>query len=79
MKTAQSQRELNRQVVARYFDEFWTKGNAEILDTLCTEDYVLYYPLHGQHTKRVTVKKMCPESKEVLHLLPFSSNPIFTS
>ncbi|UKZ86429.1 uncharacterized protein TrAFT101_002260 [Trichoderma asperellum] len=30
--------ELNRQVVTRYFQEFWTNGNANIVDELCDDN-----------------------------------------
>lgn len=37
----------NRAVVARYFTEYWAKGNVEIVDELCTKDYLIHYPMHG--------------------------------
>ncbi|KAE9370973.1 SnoaL-domain-containing protein [Stipitochalara longipes BDJ] len=64
MDNALSLRERNRQVVARYFEEFWTKGNSDVVDEVCTEDYVLYYPLHGRHVGREAIKKMFADFKE---------------
>jgi hypothetical protein len=58
-------RELNRRVVARYWEEFWTKGNVDIVDELCWEDYTLFYPLHGQIIGRGAVKNMLQDFKKV--------------
>ncbi|MGM0845853.1 MAG: ester cyclase [Bacillota bacterium] len=39
-----------RQVAQRWFNEYFTKGNLEILDELTTEDFV-YHSRHGENSK----------------------------
>uniref|UniRef100_A0A8H7K339 SnoaL-like domain-containing protein n=1 Tax=Bionectria ochroleuca TaxID=29856 RepID=A0A8H7K339_BIOOC len=53
-----TQRERNRQIVTRYWEEFWTKGNTDIVDELCADDYVVFYPLHGRMVGKEAVKQM---------------------
>ncbi|VUC35034.1 unnamed protein product [Clonostachys rosea] len=53
-----TQRERNRQIVTRYWEEFWTKGNTDILDELCADNYVVFYPLHGRMVGKEAVKHM---------------------
>jgi ketosteroid isomerase-like protein len=60
-----SLRERNRQVVAHYFEEFWTKGNADVVDEVCSDDFVIYYPLHGRRVGKEAAKKMFAEFKVV--------------
>ena len=57
--------EQNRRVVAHYFEEFWTKGNPNVVDEVCADDFVIYYPLHGRHVGREAVKKMFADFKKV--------------
>ena len=53
-----SLQERNKQVVARYFEEFWTKGNVDIVDELCVEDVLCDYPMHGSRRGKAAVKTM---------------------
>lgn len=39
--------EDNKKVIAEYFEEYWGKGNADIVDKLCVPDYLIHYPMHG--------------------------------
>jgi hypothetical protein len=57
--------EQNRRIVARYFEEFWTKGNLNVIDEVCADNFILYYPLHGRHIGREAVKKMFTDFKLV--------------
>jgi hypothetical protein len=65
MDNSSSLRDQNRKIVARYFEEFWTKANPEVVDEVCSEGFVLSYPLHGRHVGRVAVKKMLTDCKLV--------------
>ncbi|KAL1412116.1 hypothetical protein Q8F55_003116 [Vanrija albida] len=48
----------NRAVIARYFAEYWGKGNVDIVDELCAPDYLIHYPMHGPVRGREASKKM---------------------
>jgi hypothetical protein len=65
MDNSSSQRDQNRKIVARYFEEFWTNGNPDVVDEVCSEGFVLSYPLHGRHVGRMAVKKMLTDCKLV--------------
>lgn len=60
-----STNELNRRVVARYWEEFWTKGNVNVVDEVCADDYTVFYPLHGQVTGKIAAKRMLIDFKKV--------------
>lgn len=51
--------------MAHYFEEFWTKGNADVVDEVCSDDTVIYYPLHGRRVGKEAAKKMFTEFKVV--------------
>jgi hypothetical protein len=55
----------NLAVVAEYFEEYWGKGNAAIVDKLCADDFVINYPMHGPRYGRQAAKQMLIEFKEV--------------
>lgn len=57
--------ERNKQVVARYSEEFWGKCNPDIVDELCSDDFVSNYPMHGRRQGKTEAKKMLLEFKEV--------------
>lgn len=61
----ESVRERNRKTVAHYYEEFWTKGNADVVDEVCADDFVIYYPLHGRRVGKEAAKKMLAEFKLV--------------
>ncbi|KKP02180.1 hypothetical protein THAR02_05727 [Trichoderma harzianum] len=44
----QSMLEMNKQVVSEYTTEFWGKGNTDVVDRLCADDFVSDCPLHGR-------------------------------
>jgi hypothetical protein len=60
----QSVLDKNKLVVAEYVSEFWGKGNADIVDTLCIDDFVSDCPLHGRRQGRANVKKMIVDFRE---------------
>ncbi|RBA14383.1 hypothetical protein FPRO05_03175 [Fusarium proliferatum] len=37
----------NLEVIQEYFTEYWGKGNPEIVDKLCADNFVINYPMHG--------------------------------
>lgn len=55
----------NLAVIAEYFTEFWAKGNPNVVDTLCADDFVMNYPMHGARVGKQAVKDMLVELKEV--------------
>ncbi|EDK38639.1 hypothetical protein PGUG_02737 [Meyerozyma guilliermondii ATCC 6260] len=65
--------ELNKRVVTEYFNEYWGKGNVDIVDKLCAEDYLIHYPMHGPRVGRNASKKMLSEFREAFPDLSFGS------
>ncbi|PNP38832.1 hypothetical protein TGAMA5MH_09055 [Trichoderma gamsii] len=57
--------ELNRQVVTRYFQEFWTNGNADIVDELCDDNVTIFYPMHGRMVGKTAAKEVIARFKQV--------------
>jgi steroid delta-isomerase-like uncharacterized protein len=53
--------EDNKQVVTKWFNEYWTKGNPAVVDELGADDLVFYYPLTGELKGREAVK-VCNEA-----------------
>lgn len=47
----------NKEIVERWFSEYWGKGNAEIVDELGADDLYFYYPLTGVLEGRESVKE----------------------
>ncbi|KAI5461844.1 hypothetical protein BGZ63DRAFT_509443 [Mariannaea sp. PMI_226] len=54
----QSVPEKNKHVVAEYTSEFWGKGNADVVDVYCSDDFVSDCPLHGRRQGKAQVKRM---------------------
>ena len=65
----QTTQERNKQIVAKYSLEFWGKGNPDVVDELCAEDFVSNYPMHGRRSGRSEIKKMLIEFKEASRIL----------
>lgn len=61
----QTLQEKNKEIVARYSSEFWGKCNADIVDELCSDDFVSHYPMHGRREGKVEAKRMLLEFKQV--------------
>lgn len=61
----------NKEVVTRWFTEYWGKGNPEIVDELGADDIVVSYPLHGELHGREPVKKMLIDFVEAFPDLSF--------
>lgn len=61
----QTTQEKNKQIVARFSEEFWGKCNPDIVDELCSDDFVSHYPMHGRRQGKEEVKKMLLEFKQV--------------
>lgn len=61
--------ELNRQVITRYFQEFWTNGNPDIVDELCADNVTVFYPMHGRMVGKDATKECLAKFKQVrLHI-----------
>ncbi|SCN77121.1 uncharacterized protein FFB20_05485 [Fusarium fujikuroi] len=54
----------NLEVIQEYFTEYWGKGNPEIVDKLCADNFVINYPMHGPRYGKENAKKMLSEFKE---------------
>ena len=65
----QTIQEKNKQIVAKYSLEFWGKGNPDIVDELCSDDFVSHYPMHGRRSGKSAIKQMLVEFKEVRPIL----------
>ncbi len=46
----------NKEVAARYFEEYWNRANAGVVDELCTSDVHTFAPLVGDFNGREEVK-----------------------
>ena len=60
-----SKEEKNKEIVSRYFDEYWVKRNTSIVDELCSEDFLISYPNHGAHRGKTAAKKMLDDFVKV--------------
>lgn len=60
-----SEQDNNRKIIARYWQEFWTNTNPEIVDELCSEDVVNCYPMHGRLEGKAAIKDMLASFKLV--------------
>lgn len=69
----QSVLDKNKLVVAEYVSEFWGKGNSDIVDTLCTDNFVSDCPLHGRKEGKAEVKKMILAFREVSLYIMFGT------
>ncbi|KAK1241398.1 hypothetical protein MKX08_001372 [Trichoderma sp. CBMAI-0020] len=63
----------NKAVVAKYFEQYWVKGNVSVVDELCSDDFVMSYPNHGPRHGKEGAKKMLTEFMEVFPDLTFRS------
>jgi hypothetical protein len=57
----------NKDIVAKYFEEYWAKGNVSIVDELCSDDFLISYPNHGPRRGKAEAKRMLSEFREVCH------------
>lgn len=62
--TADATSERNKELVARWWDEYWGALNPDIVDELATEDIRWYYPLAGEVQGRAAVKQRIIGYKE---------------
>jgi hypothetical protein len=60
----QTLQDRNKYLVARYNFEVWVKGNVDIIDEVCSEDFTSDTPIFGRHCGRSAVKKMLLRIKE---------------
>ncbi|KAG5748282.1 hypothetical protein H9Q69_006897 [Fusarium xylarioides] len=54
----------NLEVIQEYFTEYWGKGDPEIVDKLCANNFVINYPMHGPRYGKENAKKMLSEFKK---------------
>lgn len=60
--------EKNKAVVQRYFEEYWGKGNVDVVDEVCADNFVIDYPMHGPRRGKAAAKNMLLEFREVASL-----------
>ncbi|KAH0525619.1 hypothetical protein TsFJ059_007966 [Trichoderma semiorbis] len=63
--------ELNRQVITRYFQEFWTNGNPDIVDELCADNVTVFYPMHGRMVGKAATKECLAKFKQAFPDISF--------
>ncbi|PTB39459.1 hypothetical protein M441DRAFT_460431 [Trichoderma asperellum CBS 433.97] len=63
----------NKAIIAKYFEEYWVKGNVSIVDELCSDDFIMSYPNHGPRHGKEGAKKMLTEFMEAFPDLTFRS------
>ncbi|KAM3440481.1 hypothetical protein NHJ13734_003248 [Beauveria thailandica] len=68
--TAEEKRNLA--VVAEYLEEYWGKGNGDIVDKVCTDDFVVNCPMHGPRYGKAEAKKMLRDFKRAFEDVSFS-------
>ncbi|RLL97197.1 hypothetical protein CFD26_103705 [Aspergillus turcosus] len=59
--------EKNKAIVQKYFEEYWGKGNVDIVDEVCADNFVIDYPMHGPRRGKTAAKKMLLEFREVIY------------
>jgi hypothetical protein len=52
-------------LIQQYFEEYWGKGNENVVDELYADNFVIDYPMHGLHRGKKAAKKMMVDFKEV--------------
>jgi SnoaL-like polyketide cyclase len=56
----------NKEVIARYFTEYWGNLNPDIVDEVCADDVLQSYPMHGNPKKgKAAVKQAMVDFKTV--------------
>ncbi|KAE8412667.1 hypothetical protein BDV36DRAFT_287665 [Aspergillus pseudocaelatus] len=61
----------NKAVVQKYFEEYWGKGNTNIVDELCDDHFVIDYPMHGPRRGKEAAKKMLIEFRQAFPDISF--------
>ena len=65
--------EENKAIAAEFFEEFWNKGNVEIVDKLCAADVHLCAPLVGDFKGREEVKGFIGALRDAIEGLRFEA------
>lgn len=60
-----STQEKNKEIIAKYFAEYWGKRNPDIVDELCADDFMISYPMHGPKYGKKAAKQMLIDFKTV--------------
>ncbi|TQV97362.1 snoaL-like polyketide cyclase domain-containing protein [Cordyceps javanica] len=79
MPTPEEQR--NVAVITEYFEEYWGKGNTEIVDKLCADNFVINYPMHGPRHGKEGAKRLLRDFKEAFPDISFHAyqHPLIAS
>ena len=58
--------ERNKEIIAKYFTEYWGNLNPDIVDEVCADDVLQSYPMHGNPKKgKAAVKQAMVDFKAV--------------
>lgn len=52
-------------MVQKYFEEYRGKGNVDVVDEVCADNFVIDYPMHRPRRGKEAAKKMLLELREV--------------
>ncbi|KAJ8097092.1 hypothetical protein POJ06DRAFT_278600 [Lipomyces tetrasporus] len=63
--------EQNKAMVAEYFEHYWGKANLDIVDKLCSDDFVINYSMQGPWKGKEAAKSMLSEFKEAFPNISF--------
>jgi hypothetical protein len=55
----------NKSIVAKYLTELWSKGNPDVLDELCSDDFVSLSPLYDRLDGIQAAKNMFHQMQKV--------------
>ncbi|KAH8804459.1 hypothetical protein F5884DRAFT_883926 [Xylogone sp. PMI_703] len=64
----------NKGIVAKYFEEYWGKGNVDVVDELCDDGFVIDYPMHGPRHGKEAAKRMLTEFREAFPDISFQAH-----
>ncbi|KAH8812774.1 hypothetical protein F5884DRAFT_832381 [Xylogone sp. PMI_703] len=51
----------NRRIVTRFYEEYWCRGNPDIVDELCADNFAINCPIYGRFEGREAAKGLVAE------------------
>lgn len=65
--------EKNKAIIAKYFAEYWAKQNPAIVDEVCADDILQFYPMHANPKRgKEALKQNIVEFKAVRMRIQYS-------
>ena len=63
--------ERNKEVITKYFTEYWAKQNPDIVDEVCADNVIQFYPMHANPKRgKASLKQNILEFKAVSGGMP---------